>query len=556
MDIFPTPDSAFRKFAETAIDNPLKRKLFLSTLNFFGINGYAEKNRQKMISLAARGINPFNVRALPIGFGGIYPEFNFSILLERTKDPIAQRAAKLVVAALKYRQLLTNDSLRTETFGDDLLSDNHFGRVANLRKIGLKWHIDLKDCESSSHIVVAVNGAYYKIDVIDSSGAVMAVEKILQDITSILHLAAQEKTPASPYGVFTTNMASPSADIFHADKIDESIKTIDESIFLLAIDSIKTPADENEAAQDLHIRNYHNRDYRKSLQLVVLRNGFSGVTCNLLAGVAGIAPVKFASWIDSYANNMPQIIAEQNGEACLRLEFKTIGVDKFPLAKLEDRIAKFACDLPLIKRIDAIGKDGIKQLNVSPDAFFHAAAHLAYCEAFKRIPSVQSFADFRRAKFRSITRYLTTSDELVAFLRNPTKAALLKAFEAHRRTTQAIKSGDCPTYFALFYLYPWVGFKPLLGILVFLLFVPGFFKRRLSPDIWASNIPALPGIYCLGRFGIFFKMARRNCLAGHYLFFPDHIKICFPSHEKSFLDSWPFDRALNDAMIKLRHILS
>jgi len=37
------------------------------------------------------------------------------------------------------------------------------------------------------------------------------------------------------------------------------------------------------------------------------------------------------------------------------------------------------------KIIDAIGKNEIKQLNVNPDAFFHAAAHLAYFERFKKL---------------------------------------------------------------------------------------------------------------------------------------------------------------------------
>jgi hypothetical protein len=96
----------------------------------------------------------------------------------------------------------------------------------------------------------------------------------------------------------------------------------------------------------------------------------------------------------------------------------------------------------------------------------------------------------------------------------------------------------------------------LLAIALFRMFVPDLFTKHISPDIWASNIPALPGIYCQGRFGMLFKFARNNCLAGHYMLFPDHIRICFLSNKKVFLESWPFDRALNDAMIRLKHILS
>ena len=560
MDMFAPPDLLFRRFAKSSIDQPLRRKLLLSALSFFGINSYAESNRQKMISLAARGINPFIAHALPMGFGGVYPEFSFSILLEKTNNSIEQRAAKLAAAALQYRQSLPDHSLKQEMPGDavadEWLERNLFGRVANLEKAGLGWRKRAKDCKTSSHIVVAVNGAYFKLDVIDGRGTVMAAENILRNINSIVQLAAQDSSPAAPYGVIATCMSARSADVFGASTLDKSIRIIDEAIFLLAIDNINFPADENEAARDLHTRNYRNRDYRKSLQLVVLNNGFSGATFNVLAEVPGVSAANFASWIEAQARNMAQIQAAPDGEAFCRLNFVSIDFSKLQLTQLENRIAKYACDLPLIKTIDAIGKDGIKRLNVSPDAFFHAAVHLAYYERFGRVPAVHSFAAMRGVKFGSVTRYLTTSEELAAFLENQTKPALLKAFDAHRRATAIIKSGDYPLYYALFYLYPWFGLRPLLGILLLTLLVPGFFRKHLSPDIWASNIPALPGVYCLGRFGILFKTGRKKCLAGHYMFFADHIRICFVSGQQDFLQSWPFDRALSDAMIKLRRILS
>src|SRR5262249_5225799 len=160
----------------------------------------------------------------------------------------------------------------------------------------------------------------------------------------------------------TTNIAGPSAEIFYADRLDESIKTIDEAIFLLAIDNGEAPADENEAGQHLHIRNHRNRDYRKSLQLVGMRNGFSGITINLFAGIQGMLAFKLSSWIHLYAKNIPEIAATKNHDSVSALEFETIDFGKLPLAELEGKIAKYSCNLPLIKTIDAVGRDGIKQL--------------------------------------------------------------------------------------------------------------------------------------------------------------------------------------------------
>ena len=143
MDIFPAPDTVFRKFAESAIERPLMRRLFLSALDFFGITRAAEAGRQKMMRLADRGTNPFDLDIIPVGpFGAIYPELSFSILLERSDDSIAHRAAKLVHATLKYRQAFLDNSLELERSGDGVVDNSRshhlFGRVANLRKIGLR----------------------------------------------------------------------------------------------------------------------------------------------------------------------------------------------------------------------------------------------------------------------------------------------------------------------------------------------------------------------------------------------------------------------------------
>jgi hypothetical protein len=84
--------------------------------------------------------------------------------------------------------------------------------------------------------------------------------------------------------------------------------------------------------------------------------------------------------------------------------------------------------------------------------------------------------------------------------------------------------------------------------------VPEIFGKYIPHDIWASNIPALPGINCAVRFEIYFKMARKDYLTERYLL-PDHIKICFSSHKWRFLEPWQFDEAPEAAMIEPRQIL-
>ena len=210
------------------------------------------------------------------------------------------------------------------------------------------------------------------------------------------------------------------------------------------------PRMKNEAAQDLHMRNHHNRDYRKSLQVAVLENGYAGATINFFAEIEGVFAARFASCVSSRARNIPPIIAGERSDDVARLKFATIDFDRLPLRKLKGKIARYSCRLPLIGKVEAIGRDGIKQLRVSPDAFFHVAAHLAYYEKFKKIPTVHNFADMRGIKFGSITRYLSTTDEIVEFLRDQTRPALLNALDAHGKAIAVIKSGSSPLQLCLF----------------------------------------------------------------------------------------------------------
>src|SRR5262245_14984931 len=138
MDPFPTADATFARIAEATIEGPRKRERFLWLLKRLGILSYAESNRRKMVSLAERGINPFDLETVPKGFSGIYPEMSVSILFERMEGSIAQRAAKIVLATLAYRQSLLENSLEQETSSGAVIDNSSrpkfFGSTATIRR--------------------------------------------------------------------------------------------------------------------------------------------------------------------------------------------------------------------------------------------------------------------------------------------------------------------------------------------------------------------------------------------------------------------------------------
>ena len=219
------------------------------------------------------------------------------------------------------------------------------------------------------------------------------------------------------------------------------------------------------------------------------------------------------------------------------------------------RSRRIRCDLPLITTLTGIGKDGIKALRVSPDAFFHAALHLAYFKKFNRVPSVQNLADMRGVRFGSITRYLSTTPKMADFLEHRTKARLQAALRAHTDRVAVIKSGINPLLLCLLLSVFVDRFQVFGGNRVVQAFhLRSLYQAYFGRISWASNISTDPEITVLGRFGMLFKFARDGCLAGHYLLLPDRITIGFLSNKQGFLQSWPIGDALNDAIAELTAI--
>lgn len=555
MDAFPASEQVLQGFATEAIDNPRRRQTFLSALKWFGIVRKADEKREQMIALAHRGINPFDLETVPGNFHGLYPELSFSVLFEPKSSNQLQRAAAVCHVALEYRAWLLQDS-NPEGMSRHL---NLFGRAVNAQRIGFRWQKQVVDCSTSRHIVVAINGAYYALDVLDSTGDIADVHEIHEQLKAMALLEKGRRGGLS-YGALTAVVTRETQTLFDScPSLDPAIQAIDEALFLLSLDSHEVANDDQSCGAAIHGGWGEGRDYRKALQLIVLANGRSGATFNLLAEVEGVTAAQFSARINDRsqaceASTVPHPSAPRF--APLDLEPVRKAVSAKTVAAIVRSINAHHCVVQQIRRIDGIGSRAIKALGVSPDAFFHAAAHLAYLERFGKAPAIHNFVDVRTLKFGSISRYLTTTPEMLTFLRDQTKSNLLNAFKAHKDKTARVKAGDHPMHHVFHYLFSTPSLMMLPALLLFWLFVPNIVTRYFSPDIWASNIPALKGLSCLGRFGMRFTYARKHCLAGHFLLFPEHVEICFASKEDALLQTWQFHHALRDSMENTRKILT
>ena len=78
-----------------------------------------------------------------------------------------------------------------------------------------------------------------------------------------------------------------------SEKNVENLSIVRDALFVVCLDNRDSPRSANEAMYALQSKNFLNRWYDKSVQLVVFRNGVAGFVNNYLAGMTGTVGTDF-----------------------------------------------------------------------------------------------------------------------------------------------------------------------------------------------------------------------------------------------------------------------
>ncbi|MBL8212050.1 MAG: choline/carnitine O-acyltransferase [Bryobacterales bacterium] len=538
---FPAADVVIDQLAELAISDPGRRTVFRRAMSLLGVVRHCEKTRLRMIALAKQGINPFDQETIDPIFKVLYPELSFSGVMEDGDNNPFVRAGKLVYATLQGK-----DEARDNTARESHL----YGRTVALYRRGLGLRKRFVDNAKSETIVVATAGRFYEVRVYEN-GRPLSPGRLTATFQAIA-ADAQSHPEDSGHGALTGFVDRGTLAAVHDNPHDEGIRRIDSALFLLALDLDAAPEDIGALGSQIHIGGYCNRDYRKALQLVVCGNGKAGAVFSLFAGVEGVTGARFLSAIANVAAALPK-----GADLAAPAPFTVIGLRAYPelTRKAAVRLESAMATAAYSHRIDAIGKDRIKALGVSPDAFLHTAVHLAYKRHFGRTPEAYNFIDLSTQQFGSISRYPCTTETLRRFLEEPTRANLLAAFAAHKEAIAETRRGNHPLHYAYHYVFASPGIMALVAILLFTALIPRFNSRFLLPDLWMSNIPASPGLVSMCRHGMTLGFVRRQAYTCHYLLFPDHIRVNVSAREEADLEAWPVQEGLQEAFRTLEAIL-
>lgn len=507
-----------------------------------------------------------------------YPEISASFILEPDgeADPI-RKAAQAVHGALLFRSQLLNKRVTPEYESgrpQDMGRYRYlFSRITISSLQQNKMRHVVTDFPASREIIVAIEGAFYTLQVIGDDGHALPYREFYRQISALVeHARTYKKSSLAdqiPFGLLTVLHNRCSARLFQSltEENRSAIDRINQALFLVAIDINDCPASMDKNFRSIHCENYHNRDHRRSMQIVITGNGRVGVVVNPHAGIGGSLSAKFASEIyktcqalASDGTDLGQLKSETAKYERLDLKSRNLGGWQKTIESLERKvlsqisIASQKCSF----RIDGVGADDFKKQKVSADAAFHCGLQLAYYRVFGKIPSVGNFINLRTVKYGDIWRYECNSDDMRRFILNPDAASLRAAMQKHKELIKYHKAANDEFYLGARTLFRLINqgdvrFSAFVMLMLMgKLFIKDFIPRFISPDIWVSHIPEFEGVEIAGRAGVQLSYLEPDGLGGHFMMFPDHVKVCLPRSSRRHrrqLQEGEFERELQSCLL-------
>ncbi len=580
------PFIPFLELAQTIanlhVPSSFKKKLFLFFSKLWFVLFGIARLETRIRDCFARGENGHEARYRR--FPSIYcPEFSATLILnsDSDEDPV-QKASRIIVGALRFRERVLGNQLEPDREGGRALDMERyrffFSRllVSSVNKGALVN--ETVDVPATDYIIVAVDGIYYKLQVL-AAQKIIPVNEIHEQLG---HIIADAKSQLSqpdeqrlPFGLFTVFHNKKSAVLLEKllPKSQAELTVMDNSLFFIAIDINERPATLEKLSRTIHRQNFHSRDYRRSMQIVVTGNGQAGVIGDPSAGIGGGFVARF---LDELKNECQGLAGEaldspgRSGEPLYRrlaLQSDQLPRYRAQLAALRRQVESqlYADDHDTVFRLEGVGKKDFARFAVSTDGVFHAGLHLAFKRCFGKTPNIGNFIGLRSIQHGEIYRYNSSTAEMTKFADSPNAETLSAALQAHKDLIKKTKQGTDAFYqmqmllVTLYFRYE-IGTFCFISLLVLLsLCIPNYTRRVMNQDMWVSHIPEYPGISLTGRPGVKLGFLKAPSLGGHYMIFDHHTMICFvsnPGHPSYYGQEPKFASALKDALTEILHILS
>lgn len=375
---------------------------------FFKEHGDAEKLQQQLIKLkeATTGswLTPFWNNQYLEYRGALPTGVHFNILVnqpplkkELSRAELAGKASFLVG---EYYHKIIDEAIEPVTFKGvplDMGQYKRFFRSIRIPKTE-RDQFAIADFDKRNNFVVFIyRNNMYRIPVTNENGQLYQSEKIIELIEQILQSSEEE---GINIGLFTTIEREQAARIYNELKVSEcnakNLEALKDALLVISID--EESENGHEAVQGLML-NSRNKYFDKTIQLVITKKGRIGYSIEHTA-VDGTTIFAVISYInEGLTSTREEIIQTEDKPQVQQFKWEVSA----ELQKTFIQLEKESEQRKALFHIEAMprqtfGAEAIKQMKISPDAFFHMALQLAQYRTFNTFHSVYEPVSIRHFK--------------------------------------------------------------------------------------------------------------------------------------------------------------
>ncbi|CAO3699752.1 unnamed protein product [Rhizopus microsporus] len=377
----------------------------------------------------------------------VYVSYFFAYKDDKLRRVPAQRAAAITTAALEFKKLIITKTLEPEYAKGEPMCMDSYKYMFNNCRIAHKPS-DLKatfDPIKNTHIIAIRKNKFYFIDTV-YNGQQLSTKEFEQQFQRVIDDAGDIK--GIPVGVLTSENRDKWCDyrddLLAANPNNKKImEKIESASFVVCLDDL-TPFTRDELVRACWHGDGRNRFFDKPLQFIVFDNGKAGFMGEHSC-MDGTATCRLNEYVcDGLARNLVN-----HGSDHVRTDIPKPEQLQFVLNnKVEKAIETAEKDFDelignhemTVLAYNAFGKNFIKKMKCSPDAFAQMAIQLAYYKMFGTSRPTYESAQTRKFQRGRTETCRSVSAESIAFVKtmedpnasNQEKVAKLRAaLKAH-----------------------------------------------------------------------------------------------------------------------------
>ncbi|RCH95063.1 Carnitine O-acetyltransferase mitochondrial [Rhizopus azygosporus] len=377
----------------------------------------------------------------------VYVSYFFAYKDDKLRRVPAQRAAAITTAALEFKKLIVTKTLEPEYAKGEPMCMDSYKYMFNNCRIAHKPS-DLKatfDPIKNTHIIAIRKNKFYFIDTV-YNGQQLSTKEFEQQFQRVIDDAGDIK--GIPVGVLTSENRDKWCDyrddLLAANPNNKKIMDkIESASFVVCLDDL-TPFTRDELVRACWHGDGRNRFFDKPLQFIVFDNGKAGFMGEHSC-MDGTATCRLNEYVcDGLARNLIN-----HGSDHVRTDIPQPEQLQFVLNdKVEKAIETAEKDFDelignhemTVLAYNAFGKNFIKKMKCSPDAFAQMAIQLAYYKMFGTSRPTYESAQTRKFQRGRTETCRSVSAESIAFVKtmedpnasNQEKVAKLRAaLKAH-----------------------------------------------------------------------------------------------------------------------------